>query len=350
MGTVLLSDVGGTNIRFACLQDGVLTSIEHFKRTEFNSLEEAINLYLSLLKKTPDSMIFGVAGLVENNASFLTNGQWFVDGMALQKIYGNDFVLVVNDFVLQGYGILGLKEKDLFQIGSGTIQKENPCIVLGPGTGLGICFLIYDSVKGYCVLPSEGGHTSVCALTENQQKIINVMAEHKNHLSFERLLSGSGLCLLYQAICKIGKDLGGDFTWMEEMHQMQEAFQSILLDENSPKNVFENIEAEQVTALAEKGYTNAVLTFWYFFQFLGIFAGNMALSLKTSGGVFFVGDLLSNNFIKTLLARSYFRKYFENKGRFSTYLNKIPTFLVLKKDIPFSGLTYLASRFKNTLE
>lgn len=343
MKTILLSDIGGTNIRFACWKNGFLTPIEYFKRADFESLEYAIDTYLSLSKEKPDSMIFGVAGPVENNAVYLTNGNWFINGSDLQKKYQSNFVQIVNDFVLQGYGIVGIDPSHLYQIGRGYIKKENPCAVLGPGTGLGVCFLVYDSEKGYTVLSSEGGHTSACVLTENQQKIIDFLPDQKAHFSFERLVSGPGLCALYQAVCSISQFEKQDLAWKNEFYQMKESFHPGELKETRIEGVLDNLRAEHITESASLGNLEALLAFWYFFQFLGIFAGNMALSLKTSGGVFLVGDLLADRFIKSLLVSSQFRKYFESKGRFSPYLSHIPTFLVLKKDIPFAGLTYLAS-------
>lgn len=343
MTTTLLSDVGGTNIRFSCFKDGVLTSIEYFKRSDFKDITAAIDMYLSLSHEDPDTMILGVAGLVEKNKVFLTNGNWEINASVLEAKYHQKKVFVVNDFVLQGYGVLTLEEDELLALGTGQIEQKEPCVVLGPGTGLGVCFLVFKQESGYEVISSEGGHITISALTPNQKKIIEMFsAIYENHISYERLVSGLGVCTLYDVVCHLNKKQ--DIEWAKETDLMKRAFETITRVEDKATSSYQKGRAEEIALLASKGDEEALLTFWYFFQFLGIFSADMALILKAKGGVFLVGGFLRDDFIKTLLEKSLFRFYFEKKGRFSSYLSKIPTFLVLKKEVSFAGLAYLAEK------
>ena len=59
---------------------------------------------------------------------------------------------------------------------------------------------------------------------------------------------------------------------------------------------------------------------------MGGFAGNLALNLNCTGGVYIAGGIVPR-FID-FFESSKFREFFENKGRFQTYLSSIPTFVI----------------------
>jgi glucokinase len=50
-----------------------------------------------------DAACFGIAGAVANNASFLTNLKWSLNGEVLQSELGIPVVKLINDFVAVGY-------------------------------------------------------------------------------------------------------------------------------------------------------------------------------------------------------------------------------------------------------
>lgn len=52
---------------------------------------------------------------------------------------------VLNDFVAVGYAIPTLAESDLVTINRGERVEGGPVAVMGPGTGLGECQLMWDS-------------------------------------------------------------------------------------------------------------------------------------------------------------------------------------------------------------
>jgi len=336
----LLSDIGGTNIRFLLLKDDNVTSFQQYKTCEFLSLDDVLDLYLSSVNIKPNKMVLGVAGLVNNPIIKLTNADLDINKTRLSEKYPDTKIVFVNDFVLQGYGVLQTKEKDLRFLTGNSIApllKKEPMLVLGPGTGLGSCFLIPNDEGVYHVLSSEAGHTLVSPITFNQQKILSEMSKEEQPISFENIISGSGLCRLYQAILKINQ-LMPDSEWLKEVELMKETFM--------PKNIIESsfipLRSVDITSLAEKGDEVALLTFWYFFEFLGIYASNLALTLKTSGGVYLVGGLLNNLVIKGFLLKSMFKKNFEAKGVFANYMKTVPVYLVEKPDIQIDGLVYLS--------
>ena len=75
------------------------------------------------------------------------------------------------------------------------------------------------------------------------------------------------------------------------------------------------------------------------FGFLGIFAGNIALTIGAFGGVFIAGGTAQR--LQPLMDASPFRDRFEDKGRFTGYLGAIPTYLITHPNPAFIGLAGL---------
>ena len=68
--------------------------------------------------------------------------------------------------------------------------------VLGPGSGLGVACLVDRSV----VIASEGGHATLAPTCEQENRIVAHLRKRFGHVSAERVISGSGLENIYQAI------------------------------------------------------------------------------------------------------------------------------------------------------
>ena len=69
---------------------------------------------------------------------------------------------------------------------------------------------------------------------------------------------------------------------------------------------------------------------------LGTVAGDLALAFGARGGVYIAGGIAPKN--RAYLAASGFRRRFEAKGRFSDYLARIPTWIVMHPEPAFLGL------------
>ncbi len=334
--SVLLADIGGTNIRLMLLNETQVSFLQYYKTSNYRTLSDVLKEYLTPISIIPQKMIFGVAGIIQEDITRLTNADFEINLLDLKKEYPNTKIKLVNDFELQGWGILKAKEKDLRPLTSNTKEEQDIKLVLGPGTGLGSCFLIPNGSE-YQVLSSEAGHSSLSPITQNQQKILAEISKDEQVVSFEDILSGSGLLRLYSAILKIHQQ-APDASWISETETMKTSFG---ITETTEADLFP-LRPKEVTDLAAKHDEIALLTFWYFFEFLGIYASNLALSLKTKGGVYLVGNLLNQATIRTLLLKSDFKKYFYLKKSFADYLKNISVFLIEQQDIQLNGLVYLA--------
>jgi len=73
-----------------------------------------------------------------------------------------------------------------------------------------------------------------------------------------------------------------------------------------------------------------------FCRMLGTVAGDLALTLGSFGGVYIAGGIVPR--LGPRFAQSGFRARFEEKGRFQSYLGRIPTRVVTHKLPAFLGL------------
>jgi glucokinase len=120
-------------------------------------------------------------------------------------------------------------------------------------------------------------------------------------VSYERLLCGTGLVNIYDAVTGKGVD----------------------------------ITPEDITRRASAGDVEAMRIVEIFCEILGSFAGNVALMHGAWEGVFLSGCMLRE--MADTLASGSFRKRFETKGRFSAMLAEIPTVLVQQPSLGLLG-------------
>ena len=83
----------------------------------------------------------------------------------------------------------------------------------------------------------------------------------------------------------------------------------------------------EITALAvDGGNPQCVETLDLFCAFLGSVAGNLALTLGARGGVYIGGGIVPR--LGATFEASRFRACFEAKGRFRSYLEPIPVYVI----------------------
>src|SRR5271157_5489511 len=199
MDRVLLADIGGTNARFALMEHGDIGQAEHLRVADFPRIEDAIAAFLSRQGGAkPAAGVLGVAGPVVNNRCIFTNSTWLVDGDALAKQFGLASVKLLNDFEALGWSLPALKPADLFALGQQRPAPDAPMLVLGPGTGFGTAAFLQTPQP--TVVVTEAGHATLPATSDREAEVIAELRRRFGHVYIERVLSGSGLENLYQAL------------------------------------------------------------------------------------------------------------------------------------------------------
>lgn len=313
--TYLLADIGGTHTRLT-LDDGGgdCGQAQSFDNKDFDGLGDLVETYLrGVSPKRPTVGAFAVACPVTGDRIRLTNLAWEFSVSELQKRLKLEALEVVNDFAAQALAIPELAAEDFVQIGGGEPLENAPVGVLGPGTGLGVAGLVRCD-RRWMALPGEGGHASLAASTDEEADLIAELRRRYGHVSAERVLSGGGLVELYRW-CKGRPELSvrpPDVT-------------DRALDGDDP-------EAEKALAL--------------FFAMLGTVAGDLALTLGAAGGVYLTGGILPS--VCAAFETSSFRERFVAKGRFRSYLEGVPTRLIVSPFPAFKGLAAVARQRRSS--
>ena len=153
--SIVLADVGGTNVRFAVLTGAALSPIEHLAVADYKNFVDALATFMSHQKDRGAlrHALFGVAGVVEGGRCALTNNPWIVDAHELRARFGFTDVHIVNDFEAIAWSLPRFTSKDLHKLGGLEGKLNAPMLALGPGTGFGVAAYV----------PSEQG-ASCCKL------------------------------------------------------------------------------------------------------------------------------------------------------------------------------------------
>jgi len=298
----LLGDIGGTNARFAFQQsrDSEISEVRLLACSNYPSLVDAASQYLEQTRlEAPIWAAFGIANPVVSDRVSMTNHHWRFSIDETRKKLNLQRLLVLNDFTALALALRDFPAQSKIQVGGGQPVANAPIALLGPGTGLGVSGLVHvSSTQSWMPIIGEGGHVTLSASNSEEFAVISALYQQFEHVSAERVLSGAGLVSLYRALAK-ARDLAA-------------------VPIQSPS---------EIVALAQKdhdAFAQEVLEM--FFGFLGSVAGDLALTLGARGGLYVGGGIVPR--VKERFLDSCFRERFESKGRFRSYLEAIPTWLI----------------------
>jgi glucokinase len=292
----LIADIGGTNARFGLEVDGELTRIEVLPCREYPTLEAAMRSYLARNDAKPAHAAIGIANPVTGDEIKMTNHHWAFSIEATRQALGLSTLLVLNDFTVLALSLPHLPKQELVQVGGGEAQPNAAIALLGAGTGLGVSGLIPTRDGHLQPLAGEGGHASFSPFNAKEAAVWQYAYKKLGHVSIERFLSGPGLELIYEALCALS---GNPIT----------------------------LSAAEIS---ERGLANtdprARETLDLFCAMLGTAASNLALTLGAFGGVYIGGGIVPK--LGDYFVHSPFRTRFEEKGRFASYLARIPVYVI----------------------
>ncbi|BCB26798.1 glucokinase [Sulfurimicrobium lacus] len=264
---------------------------------------------------------FGVAGPIHGQSAKITNLPWSINAGAVGAEFGIAKVHLINDFAAVGYGIEALHPDDLATLQAGEDEPHGTRAVLGAGTGLGEGLLLWRG-DHYEALPSEGGHVDFAPADSEQVGLLNYLQPLFGHVSYERILSGSGLVKIFEYVTEHG------------------------LAKATPQLQAAMLEIDPAAVISEYGLDErdpaALKALDMFVAIYGAQAGNLALTLLASGGVYVAGGIAPKIIAK--LKRGGFVRAFNDKGRFAALLQRIPVRVVMNQKVGLMGAALVASR------
>lgn len=309
-GPRLLADIGGTNARFALeIAPGDLVEIRDYACDDYPGVPEVIRAYLDEADHAEPVLhaAIAIANPIEGDEIRMTNRDWHFSIEATRRVLGFETLLVVNDFTALAMALPYLSDTQKRQVGGGEPQPNGVIGLLGPGTGVGVSGLIPAGDR-WIALGSEGGHTTFAPADEREIDVLRYAWQHFPHVSFERLVAGPGMALVYQALARRKGSQGREV---------------------------EPLETPAIVKLAQGGDALARETVDCFCAMFGTLAGNVAVTLGAVGGVYLGGGVIPK--LGKLFENSPFRQRFEAKGRFEGYLKKIPTYVITADHPAFLG-------------
>jgi glucokinase len=313
---LLAGDIGGTKTILALYEEDsdATTPLceETYPSGRYEKLEAIIHEFLESREGGPSQVrraVFGVAGPVVSGRATLPNLPWVIQETELKREFGFQRVALINDLEAIGHAVPALADRDLESIKPGSAQERGNIAVLAPGTGLGETFLSWNGNR-YAVHPSEAGHGDFAPVDELQIGLLEYMLQHFDHVSYERVCSGTGIPNIYAYL----RDRG-------------------LVEE--PARLAEELEraTDPNAVIIEKAMKSkpdcriCTLTVETFVSILAAEAGNMVLRHMATGGLYLGGGIPPR--IIPFLRQPNFKKWFVRKGRLSHLPESAPVKVIM---------------------
>ena len=317
---VLVGDIGGTKTILAIFftERGPRRPLieKTYPSLHYETFEGMVREFLDEVKIPVDRACFGVAGPVVGRSARITNLPWVIDGAALQSEFRLADVVLLNDLESVANAIPILANDDIHTISAGKAVTNGPIAILAPGTGLGEGFLTCTNGI-YSAHASEGGHVSFAPVGSLQIGLLDYLNKqgHK-HVSYERVCSGGlGILNLYTYLKSTGLE---EPDWL--------AAQLSCAEDPTPIIFTAAQDASRPCRLASA-------TLELFVAILGTEAGNLALKILSTGGIY-LGGGISPRIIEHLKTPA-FLDALRSKGRFRQLLTNMPVYVIMN---PKAGL------------
>ena len=289
---VLAGDVGSTNARLATVElNGGGARILHqrvYRSRDYTALAPLVRGFCRELPSVPRRACFGLAGPVVDQECTATNLPWTV-----------------------AVGTLGE------EIG-GPVPR-GPIGVIGVGTGLGQG-LVFWAGDRRLVLPSEGGHADFAPDGRLQTDLLEYLWRRLDHVSWERVLSGAGLVEMYRFLALTQ---GPEHPAVQAEAELED-----------PASVITRHGLARTDPLSEQAVN-------LFCRTLGAQAGNLALAIVATGGVYLAGGIAPR--LLDRLRNGQFLAAFTRKGRMCRLLSRIPVHVIMNPNVGLLGAAALAA-------
>lgn len=332
-------DIGGTNTRLALYEarpELVTTPLfaHTYPSASHGALDDIAEEFLAAASSALDGRVgkgkgvsaacLAIAGPIENNICRATNVPWVVDGRSLAARLGIERVRLVNDFHAAALGVTAVDAQWLAPLGGSPPTPHGPIGVLGAGTGLGQAFLLWSkSDQRYEVVSSEGGHQDFAPRTPLEAGLLQFLGNKYGRVSCERVLSGRGLADVFSFLSQ------------------EPACRALI----RPETISLLAQRDPAAVVSERALSGAdpicEMSLALFCSVLGAVAGNLALTVLATGGVYVVGGIAPR--VLAFLEKGGFREAFERKGRLHTMLDRLPAFVVTHPQVGLLGAASAAA-------
>lgn len=281
-----------------------------YPSADYASFEDVALAFLGEIRLPVEMAVFGVAGPVIQGRASITNLPWVIDEDHLARTLGVRQACLINDLDAIANAVPHLADEDVHTLIPGISVPGGAIAVIAPGTGLGEAYLTWNGAE-YRAHPSEGGHASFAPIDDLQIDMLRYLMGKLGHVSFERVCSGIGIPNIYDYLRASGA--GEEPVWLKE--------QLAAAPDPTPVIVGAGLDVARPCPLCQ-------LTLDVFVTILGAEAGNLALKVLATGGVF-IGGGIPPRILARLVNNERFVDAFREKGRFETVLAQVPVHVIV---------------------
>lgn len=311
---ILAGDIGATKTIVAVFAKTDLrrpATIETYSSREHATFGGLVAGFVERHRPRIEVACVGVAGPVEGNRCATTNLPWVVDGDELAVGLGIERVLLINDLEACAFGIDLLSAEDVFELQGGVPGAGGNRAVIAAGTGLGEAGLYWDGERHH-PFACEGGHTGFAPRNELEVELLRFLLRSYERVSVERLISGMGLEAIYRFFVRSGH--AGE----------PEELAAAMAEEDA---------GAVIARYARQGVESCRRTIELFVSLYGCEAGDLALKIMATGGVYVGGGIAPKMLAE--LKEGRFLDAFNAKGRMRPLLESMPVRVILE---PLTGL------------
>jgi glucokinase len=317
---LLAGDVGGTKTLLGLFAPGAarpeVVEIRSYRTLDFPDLGVLCLQFLrDISSRATDiaAAAFGVAGPIIGDRARLTNVPWIIDLEALRSEVPIPRAYLLNDLEALAWSLAVLTPGEIEVLHEGQLDARGNVALIAAGTGLGIALL--PNVDGQLVpRASEGGHVDFAPRNADEQALAAALRAEFGRVDVERIVSGPGLANIYRIL---------------HPHQCATL---------TPMPSVDGLPAAISRAALEAACPSCTRTLEFFVSAYGASAGNLALTVMATGGVFLGGGIAPR--ILPALRWPAFMRSFLDKSPMDAVLSRVPVKVILN---PHAGLLGAAS-------
>lgn len=328
MRVVLVADIGGTNSNFGIITRDDAGKLRlcislHMRSQEITDYAESITLLLEHIKKTYQltfvDMCIGAAGVIGPDRVEVkpTNLPVTISRAAICARSGLQKIILMNDFEAVGLGIDHIAPSQRVIVSAGLEQPRAQKACIGAGTGLGKAALIWnDRLQQYLPFASEGGHADCAVQTDQEFALFQYIRKNWIHgcpVSWEDLLSGNGISLIYQ------------FLQSQKTYPMTDVMRDIELHKFKPDLISHYAQQDGL----------CFDTLQMYVRLYARCAKNFALDTLSLNGLYIAGGIAAHNV--GMFASPLFHEEFQSCGKHHALLRTIPLYVIADYNVSLYG-------------
>lgn len=321
---LLAGDVGGTKIFLGLFaRNGArpkAIEIRSYRTLDFPDLGAVSLHFLRETSTAPhdiEAAVFGVAGPITGTRAHLTNVPWIVDLDALRRDVAIPRAHLLNDLEALAWSVPVLTSDEIEVVHEGRPDAGGNVALIAAGTGLGIALL--PNVDGRLVpRASEGGHVDFAPRNADEHALAESLNRDYGRVDIERVVSGPGLANIHRIL---HPHQCGTLTPMPPSHDLPAAISRAAL---------------------EAGCPSCIRSLECFVSAYGASAGNLALTVLATGGVYLGGGIAPR--ILPALRWPCFMQSFLDKSPMDALISRVPVKVILNPRAGLLGAAAYASR------